>query len=142
MISYIKNRLKEKRDPMGSFGSTRQSALPIHPWSSQIRLDWLWSLADFIYFLKYETIVRKSSWSFGHSDSYPSTVQRDIIFLSHRTFFCQFLTFFANQVVILSLDFCFCPCHGREGQWFFCHVTYQTKTFCMNLMLADQQKTK
>jgi hypothetical protein len=28
----------------------------------------------FIYFLKYETIVRRSAWSFGHSDPDPSSV--------------------------------------------------------------------
>ena len=28
----------------------------------------------FIYFLKYETIIRRSAWSFGHSDSDSSSV--------------------------------------------------------------------
>ena len=32
------------------------------------------SLLIFIYFFKYETIVRSSAWSFGHSDPDPSSV--------------------------------------------------------------------
>ena len=32
-----------------------------------------------IYFLKYETIVRSSAWSFGHSDPDPSSAQRCVL---------------------------------------------------------------
>ena len=34
----------------------------------------LFYILIFIYFFKYETIVRSSAWSFGHSDPDPSSV--------------------------------------------------------------------
>ena len=36
----------------------------------------LFSLLIFIYFFEYETIVRSSAWSFGHSDPDPSSVNK------------------------------------------------------------------
>ena len=42
--------------------------------SQDFFFSFLFSLLIFIYFFKYETIVRSSAWSFDHSDPDPSSV--------------------------------------------------------------------
>ena len=41
-----------------------------------------------LFFFKYETIVRSSAWSFGHSDPDPSSVKYESTFLRKVVVFC------------------------------------------------------
>ena len=49
-------------------------ALLVQPSKTAHRIFFLFYILIFIYFFKYETIVRSSAWSFGHSDPDPSSV--------------------------------------------------------------------
>ena len=54
----------------------------------------------FIYFIKYETIVRSSTWSFGHLDPDPSSVFSDW----HSSRFCCKCILFTTKNEFLSLN--------------------------------------
>ena len=54
----------------------------------------LFYILIFIYFFEYETIVRSSAWSFGHSDPDPSSV---------RYFLCQSISNCLEYLVSITL---------------------------------------
>ena len=50
-------------------------ALLVQPTISAHRIFFLFYILILIYFFEYETIVRSSAWSFGHSGPDPSSVR-------------------------------------------------------------------
>ena len=55
-------------------------ALLVQPSKTAHRIFFLFYILIFVYFFKYETIVRNSAWSFGHSDPDLSSVKSIPIF--------------------------------------------------------------
>ena len=58
-------------------------AMPCYCSPSKRLIGFFFLFYIFIYFLKYETIFRSSTWSFGHSDPDPSSVIIILTFESH-----------------------------------------------------------
>ena len=59
-------------------------------------LFFLFYILILIYFLKYQTIVRNSAWSFGHSDPHPSSVQNE-----WPNLICWYKCYFKNYITPL-----------------------------------------
>ena len=71
----------------------------------------LFYILIFIYFFEYETIFRSSAWSFGHSDSNPSSVSRIEVLQNCSAFFVslslarEFLFNKIRTVVLLCINY-------------------------------------